>query len=370
VGAVDERVRHIREAVAIAATGDLDAGLRALVSAAARVSGVSQVVLELTEPDGTVRSVVPSNGDVPAAVADAPGLEEVAVPTGSRLHGRLTLVDGPTAPRLSAIDVELVGILAGVAGLLVSGARVHELVRDRERWLDAVHSITSALLEEAPLDDVLRSTTRQVRRLVGADLATVAVPAGPHTLVLRAADGRRADDIEGVEFPLEDSISGEAIRTGEPIRAADLALDPRAAQPVVRLKVFGPALFAPLAARGRAFGTLLVANMRGGAPFDDADLTVVSTIASHASLAVEYAGARDRLQRLTVLEERERIATELHESVIQRVFDTGLSIEDVAMRLGEREPELAQRLTGAVDQLDQVARDIRTAIFAAPEPTP
>jgi signal transduction histidine kinase len=155
-------------------------------------------------------------------------------------------------------------------------------------------------------------------------------------------------------------VTGEVLRTGKAVALADAAADERTAQPAVRARV-GPALFVPLAVRGHALGSLMVANATGGPPLREADVQLVEKFAEHAAVALEHARLRHELDRLLVLQDRERIAKELHDGAIQALFAVGMSLQGTAMLA--RDPELAGRIEGAVDELDRVIRDLRNYIF-------
>src|SRR4029079_17927776 len=103
----------------------------------------------------------------------------------------------------------------------------------------------------------------------------------------------------------------------------------------------GPAMLIPLAVRGVAFGTLTVANRAGGPPFSTEDLTLAETFAGQASVAIEYGRAQNELRRLTLMDERERIAKELHDGVIQSLFAVGMGLQAAATM--SREPDLERR---------------------------
>jgi signal transduction histidine kinase len=123
----------------------------------------------------------------------------------------------------------------------------------------------------------------------------------------------------------------------------------------------GPALFVPLAVRGRTFGSLTVANADRGAPLRDADVQLVETFAEQAAVALEYARLQAELQRLAVLEDRERIAKDLHDGAIQALFAVGMGLQGAALLAGD--DELRGRLQHAVEELDRVIRDLRNYIF-------
>jgi signal transduction histidine kinase len=170
-----------------------------------------------------------------------------------------------------------------------------------------------------------------------------------------------AEALAGTAFPVEGSVSGEVIRTGKTVAVADAASDQRVRQPALRAGGIGPALFAPLAVRGAVLGTLLVANATGGRPFGEGDVQLTETFAEQAAVAVEHARLQQELDRLAVLEDRERIAKELHDGVIQALLAVGLGLQGSAMLA--RDPELQRRIGGAVEELDRVIGDLRNYIF-------
>jgi signal transduction histidine kinase len=179
--------------------------------------------------------------------------------------------------------------------------------------------------------------------------------------VVGAADGVHADELAGTMFPIEGSVSGEVIRTGRTVVLADAAGDRRVRQPALRAGGFGPALIAPLPVRGTVLGTLLVANAAGRRPFGAADVQLTETFAEQAAVVVEHARLQQELDRLAVLEDRERIAKELHDGVIQALFAVGLGLQGSAMLA--RDPDLQRRIGGAVEELDRVIGDLRNYIF-------
>ena len=161
-------------------------------------------------------------------------------------------------------------------------------------------------------------------------------------------------------FPVQGTVTGEVLGTGKAVGVADASADERTAQPIVRPGV-GPALFVPLAAGGRTLGSLTVANAQGGAPLRDAAVQLVETFAEQAAVALEYARLQGELHRLAVLEDRERIAKELHDGAIQSLFAVGMGLQGAALLAGGE--ELRARLQHAVDELDVVIRDLRNYIF-------
>jgi signal transduction histidine kinase len=278
------------------------------------------------------------------------------------VFGDIYLTQKQGAPEFTEEDEEAILVLASQAGVAIENARLYEETRRRERWLDAVNEITNAVLSGTGSDEALRLIASRARELVEADLATVAVPdADADELVIQVADGDRAKELTGRRFPIDRSISGAVVRSGRPEVFEDVSTDPRAYQPVITLGDMGPAVFVPLAGRGGALGTLAAANRRGGRPFSKEALYILEAFGGQAALALEYARAQEGIQRLAVLEDRERIAKELHDGVIQALFAVGMGLQGTALMSGD--DELAGRIEGAVGELDRVIRDLRNYIF-------
>jgi signal transduction histidine kinase len=160
---------------------------------------------------------------------------------------------------------------------------------------------------------------------------------------------------------MEGSLSGDVMRTRQPTVLMDASSDPRTYQPMVRLGHMGPMVLVPLTVQARAIGTLAVANPVGGAAFEEQEVRLVETFANQASVALEYARAQRDLQRMAVLDDRERIARELHDGVIQSLFAVGMGLQAAAQRSGDREIE--SRVESAVSEIDRAIRDLRNYIF-------
>jgi signal transduction histidine kinase len=175
------------------------------------------------------------------------------------------------------------------------------------------------------------------------------------------AEGEHADELRGATFPPKGSISGEVIRSGRAILVPDAARDARAYQPVVKLGDMGPMILVPLAERDRAIGTLNAARVRGGRPFTQEDVELLQRFADQAAIALEYARAQREAQRVAIMEDRERIAKELHDGVIQSLFAVGMGLQGTALMSSDGEQ--TERVEGAVAELDRVIRDLRNYIF-------
>jgi signal transduction histidine kinase len=276
------------------------------------------------------------------------------------VFGDIYLTEKQGASEFTEEDAQAVLVLASQAGVAIENARLYEETARRERWLDAVREITNAVLAGASSDEALSLVASRARELMGADLTTVAVPDGEE-LVIRAADGARAGALAERRFPVEGSISGAVARSGRPQVSEDVSNDTRAHQPVVALGEMGPAVFVPLARDRAAFGTLAAVNRRGGRSFTQDDVHVLEAFAGQAALALEYARAQEGIQRLMLLEDRERIAKELHDGVIQALFAVGMGLQGTALMSNDE--DLARRIEAAVGELDRVIRDLRNYIF-------
>lgn len=279
-----------------------------------------------------------------------------------RIFGNIYLTDKRTADEFSQEDEEALVVLATQAGVAIANASLYEELRSRERWLDALRGITTQVLEGSSKGSLLDSIAEHARELAGADSATILTTTGTHgELVVAAAAGVRADELRGKRVPGEGSISGAVMRTGEGLIFEDVSLDPRAYQPIVTLGHHGPAFFVPLRVRGGVAGTLLVANLKGGPRFTPSARLLVESLADAASVAIDYDRAQAEVRRLGLMEERERIAKELHDGIIQSLFAVGMSLQGTALITPDR--EVGGRLERAVEELDRVIRDLRNYIF-------
>jgi signal transduction histidine kinase len=279
-----------------------------------------------------------------------------------RVFGNIYLAEKRGAREFSLEDQESVIVLATQAGVAIANASLYEEIRLRERWLNALRDITNAILSGADAETILVDIAEHARDLAKADVATIAISeSNPDQLVVTAAVGARANVLQGQRVPAVGSISGEVMRTGKPLILEDASSDPRAHRPIAQLGRHGPALFVPLRVRGRATGTLMLANLKGGRRFDQQTLLLVQTFADQASVAIEYGRAQADLRRLGLMEERERIARELHDGIIQSVFAVGMGLQSTALLTGS--PETAARLESAIGELDRVIRDLRNYIF-------
>ena len=288
----------------------------------------------------------------------------LGVPVVARglVYGNLYLTEKQGAAEFTAEDERMLQILAAQAGIAIDNARLYEEARRRAQRLEALREVTTAIIEGAGLQEALELVARRALELADADLTSVALPGDrPGELALQISSGRHADSLRGVHIPVERSVSGEVLRTGKTIAVPDVATDTRVAHPALREQGFGPALFVPLRAHSRTFGTLIVARLAGAPRFADADVELVEAFADQAAVAVEHARFREQLSRLAILEDRERIARELHDGAIQALFAVGMGLQGTALLV--EDPAVAERIEKAVAELDRVISDLRGYIF-------
>lgn len=277
------------------------------------------------------------------------------------IYGNLYLTEKHGGEPFTQDDEDAVVRLATFAAVAVQNARSYRDAEAARLRMEAVQEVTAAILAGKDRDEVLTLVATRARELVGASLATIVVPSGAKDLVVRVAVGERARELTGMRFEAAGSASNQVMADRRPLLIADAESDDRVHQPVVRIGGIGPALMIPLAAGVSTFGTLCVANRRGGPSFTDDHRHLLETFAGQAAVAIDYANLRRELERLLLVEERERIAKELHDDIIQSLFAEGMSLQ--ALEAMVADDAVRARLSLAVDNLDRVIRDLRNYIF-------
>jgi signal transduction histidine kinase len=288
----------------------------------------------------------------------------VPVRVRDRVFGNLYLTEKRSGGEFTEDDEAVLTALGAAAGVAVENARLYEEATRQQRWLRASSELTIALLSGASPEEVLGDLTRQALELSGADLVTLGLPdESGSRLTYEYAEGDGAAEARGLVVPAEESLSGVVLETGQPVTVENFAEDERAAE-VARLSMghLGPAVLFPLGTPGNVRGVLTVARRQGGPPLPESAVSVVAAFAAQAAVALELAARRADAQQLLVLEDRDRIARDLHDLVIQRLYATGMSLEGT-MPLTTRR-EVADRIRSAVDAMDDTIRDIRATIFA------
>jgi signal transduction histidine kinase len=291
----------------------------------------------------------------------------VPVLVRGEVYGNLYLTEKRGGGDFTIADERLVQALATAAGLAIQNARLYEAVKGRQAWLETSRDITTMLLGGAAPADVFPRLITCVREMAQADSAFLVLRTPSGRLCAEVADGVGADQIRGTELP-EQSMSARVMADNRPVSVADARADGRIWQTVIEAAGAGPALFVPLGAEGSTVGTLVVTNQLGGQSFTTETATLIESIAGHAALALRLGAAAKDREKLAVLGDRDRIARDLHDLVIQRLFATGMSLES-ALR-GMPDAPAARRVHSAIDDLDATIKEIRSTIFALQAPAP
>jgi signal transduction histidine kinase len=279
------------------------------------------------------------------------------------VYGNLYLTEKEGGGQFDEEDETLAVALAAAAGVAIDNARLYEEARRQERWLRAIADVTRELLSGAQPTQVLALVTEQALALSGADLVALAVPAGDQKrLVNTYAAGDGAGAALGLVLPVAASMSGRVLASGEAVVLDDFRSDDRV-NPIARENMpLGWAILLPLGAPGNVRGVLTVGRDPGSPPLPPQAVEMVTTFAAQAGIALELAEHRQDSERLAVLQDRDRIARDLHDLVIQRLYATGMSLQG-SLPLITR-PDVEDRVSSAVDALDETIREIRSAIFS------
>ena len=378
--------------------------LQRIVEAARETAGARYAALGVLAPDGTLESLVHSgmDEDVVARIHDFPegkgvlgalvghptpirvanisqdprsfGFPEghprmstflgVPIHAHGSVYGNLYLTEPTHGPEFTAEDEDLVAALAATAGIAVENARLYEESRRRQEWLLASSEISQRLL--ASNDDELevwRLIAANVKHLADASLVCLVVPSEDEPSMLRVmvAAGANEHELEGSSYPREGSVAWRAMQDGRGVvvesgqeHGLGYLLEPEG--------YIGPAMALPMKGEWGSRGAIVICRRTNQPPFSMADVNMAEDFAGQAAIALELADARSAQQRLGALEDRERIARDLHDHVIQRLFATGLSLQSTAGTIPN--PVVRGRLIRTVQELDETIRQIRTSIFA------
>ena len=277
------------------------------------------------------------------------------------VFGNLYLTNKAGGANFDEDDESVVQALAAAAGVAIANARLFDEAQRRQRWHAASAEVTTSLLSGTEPDEVLQLVAERARELAGADISAIALPIG-ETLAIEVAHGDFAQAIIGQRVALDESLVGLVFRTGEAVSVPDLLTDERAAAAHQLGGELGPAIFVPLRAAEHTRGVLYVAKREGAAAFRPTDQPMLEGFAAQASLALELARQRRETEQLSLFRDRDRIARDLHDLVIQRLFATGMQLES-SMRYMTT-PEAGGYVQNAVDDLDKTIKEIRSTIYA------
>ena len=344
-------------------TAGIDEETRALIGPPPAGGGVLGVLIDEPKPIrlDDIRKH-PASVGFPANHPPMRTFLGVPVRIRDEIYGNLYLTEKADGLPFSEEDEVLAEALAAAAGIAIDNARLYEQTRARQSWIEATRDIATELLRGEEPTQVFRLIAEQARKLSGADVVLVAVP--PDTdvaisdveeLVVVETVGSQCTPGAMASLRVATTTIGTAFATRTPRRVGstpDLAaLVPDA----------GPAMILPLRSAETVAGVVVIMRHRGAREFTDEQLTMMAAFADQAALAWKLASTQHRMRELDVIADRERIARDLHDHVIQRLFAAGLSLQGAIPRA--RSPEVQVRLADTVDELQGVISDIRTTIF-------
>lgn len=286
----------------------------------------------------------------------------VPVRIRDEVFGNLYLTEKADGQPFSDDDEVLVQALVAAAGIAVDNARLFEESRTREAWIEATRDIGTQMLAGADPAMVFRLIAEEALTLMAGAATLVAVPLDDE------APACEVDDLVIVEVAGEISpavkqmtvaVSGTSIggvfhdRTPRRFDRLDLAVD----GPVEP----GPALVLPLRAADTVAGVLVALRSADEQPFSDKQLDMMAAFADQAALAWRLATAQRQMREVEILTDRDRIARDLHDHVIQRLFAVGLTLQGAAPRA--RVPAVRESIYSSIDDLQEIIQEIRSAIF-------
>lgn len=278
------------------------------------------------------------------------------------IFGNLYLTEKTGGHRFTEDDELIVQALAAAAGIAIDNARLYESGRSRQAWIEAIRDLTTEFLAGTDLPEVLAHLVDHACRLTGSQQAALAVAVDSDAsdeaeeLQVQQAAGA-CEGCVGTVVPVAGSTLGRAFTDRRPIEVTAMAATDVAAM----FPDAGPALVLPLHNADTVFGVLLTARGTGAEPYDAQSVELAVAFTDQAALAWQLARTQRRMRELDVLSDRDRIARDLHDHVIQRLFAIGLALQGTASRV--RNPDIQARLTETVDDLQDVVQEIRTSIF-------
>ncbi|MGY4099909.1 GAF domain-containing protein [Nocardia sp. R16R-3T] len=294
----------------------------------------------------------------------------VPVKVRDEIFGNLYLTEKAGGQEFTEDDEVVVQALAAAAGIAIANARLYEQSRIRQQWLEANRDVATELLAGGEPGTALELVADRALTLTHSACTFLALPEDPDTptedvteLVVVAAAGIGAEKLIGERIPMSAAHTGEAFRYGRVDTVDELNFTPSFDVP----SKFGPALILPLRAEDSVIGMLATVQPAGAQPLDEAGQSMMAAFSDQAALALQQATTQRRMRELDVLSDRDRIARDLHDHVIQRLFAVGLSLQGTAQRA--RAPELKARLTETIHDIQSIVQEIRHSIFDLHSPT-
>lgn len=287
----------------------------------------------------------------------------VPIRVRDQIFGNLYLTEKRGGAQFDEEDESVLSTLAVAAGVAIDNARLYEESRLRERWLRASAEITHSLMSGSDRSEVLALIAERAREITGAALAVVAVPMeDTDFLTVELAIGREAEAHRGLMLPTDSSLIGEAFSRGVPVSSPDVSCDDRVSAGPARFTGLGPAVAVPIGTGDGVRGVVLLVRESGPTVFSEKETEPLQGFAAQAAVALELAERRRDAERIAVLQDRDRIARDLHDLAIQRLFATGMTLQSAGRFI--EHSEASERVLRAVDDLDETIKIIRSTIFA------
>ncbi|WP_330255849.1 GAF domain-containing protein [Nocardia sp. NBC_00565] len=343
----------------------IDDRTRVMIGDLPRGHGVLGLLIEQPKPIRlTNLSNHPSSVGFPAHHPPMHTFLGVPVKVRDEVFGNLYLTEKSGGQEFTEDDEVVVQALAAAAGIAIANARLYEQSRIRQQWLEANRDVATELLAGGEPGAALDLVADRALTLTQSACTFLALPEDPETpfedvteLVVAAAAGVGAEELLGQRIPMSESHSGETFQYGQVVAVDELNFSPIFDEPAK----YGPALILPLRAADAVIGVLATVRPTGTQPLDAAGQSMMVAFSDQAALALRQATTQRRMRELDVLSDRDRIARDLHDHVIQRLFAVGLSLQGTAQRA--RVPEIKSRLTDTIQDIQSIVQDIRHSIF-------
>lgn len=286
----------------------------------------------------------------------------VPIRVRDQIFGNLYLTEKRGGAQFDEEDVSVTLTLAVAAGVAIDNARLYAESRLRERWLRANAEIVHRLMAGGERAEVLGLIAEQAREITGAALAVVAMPMeDTDALSVELALGREADALQGLVLPMDGTLIGEAFSGATAVTSADVTHDERVSAGPPRFSGLGPAVAVPVGTGDSVRGVLLLVREAGHTAFTEREIDLLRGFAAQAAIAMELAERRLEAEEVAVLKDRDRIARDLHDLAIQRLFATGMTLQSAGRFI--EHAEASERVARAVDDLDETIKIIRSTIF-------
>jgi GAF domain-containing protein len=272
------------------------------------------------------------------------------------VFGNLYLTEKKGGGEFTPDDEVVVAALATAAGIAVHNADLYEQGRLRQQWLEASAEIRNELLAGASEEDALGLIVQRGQELMRSDVTAIALGSGerPEKFTVRAHPALPAVVLDSRDPLLREVVDGRAgVCAGSPGRLL--------ARAGVEFPHYGSTVAAPVHHHGTVIGMLIAVRVHEAVPFRSDEVPLLVSLAEQVTLALELGEKNRAARQLDVLADRDRIARDLHDQVIQRLFATGLQMQTVLRRSSD--PDVQARVRQAVEDLDETVREIRTAIF-------